>query len=83
LSDTKYLVEIVLLEKPLKYKKETLAGFKGVIGKKMISQMKRENILCPVLGNNVGFLFCYNCPSFLRRVRGVVHCAGGEGPKLE
>ena len=38
---------------------------------------------CPVVKGEVGFLICFACPSFVRRVTGEVHCAGGNGPPKE
>ena len=45
--------------------------------------MKKESVDCPVVKEEVGFLVCFLCPSFLRRVTGEVHCAGGQGPPKE
>ena len=45
--------------------------------------MKKESVNCPVVNREVAFLVCFACPSFLRRVSGVVDCAGGQGPPQE
>jgi hypothetical protein len=42
----------------------------------MMGSMRREWISCPVFGKDLPFLVCFNCPNFIRRVRGVVDCAG-------
>jgi hypothetical protein len=38
--------------------------------------MRREWISCPVFRKDLPFLVCFNCPNFIRRVKGVVDCAG-------
>ncbi|HEY6283864.1 MAG TPA: hypothetical protein VIW22_08075 [Nitrososphaerales archaeon] len=48
-----------------------------------MSKMKKESVNCPVVNKEVAFLVCFACPSFLRRVKGVVDCAGGKGPPPE
>jgi hypothetical protein len=53
---------------------------KGAVSSKMVSSMKSEAVNCPVVNSEVPFLACFVCPSFLNRVKGVVGCAGGQGP---
>jgi hypothetical protein len=45
--------------------------------------MKKESVDCPVVKTEVGFLVCFACPCFLRRVSGVVDCSGCDGPPKE
>ena len=45
--------------------------------------MKKESVDRPVVKEEVAFLVCFARPSFLRRVSGVVDCAGGDGPPKE
>jgi hypothetical protein len=76
--ETKYLVKVEQAEKPPKPSKESLEILKGAISKKMLSNMKKECVNCPVIGRYVPFLDCFACVSFIRRVKGEVHCAGTE-----
>jgi len=76
--ETKYLVEVRQAEKPLKYDKEVTEAVKDVLKGKMIARMKKEYVDCPVVSEPVAFLTCFVCVSHIRRVRGVVHCAGLE-----
>jgi hypothetical protein len=77
---TKYEVPVLAVAKPAKVPKEVTSELKGVVSGKMISKMKKEAVHCPVVKDDVTFLVCFTCPSFLRRVKGVVHCAGTEPP---
>ena len=76
--ETKYFVEVRQSEKPLKYDSEVAEAIKGVLKGKMIARMKKEYVDCPVVSEPVAFLTCFVCASHIRRVRGVVHCAGIE-----
>ncbi len=76
--ETKYLVEVRQAETPLKYDKEVAEAVKDVLKGKMIARMKKEYVDCPVVSEPVAFLTCFVCVSHIRRVRGVVHCAGLE-----
>lgn len=80
-DEMKYEVEVKMAEKAFRVPKEITSEIKGVISRKMLSRMKKEYVDCPVEGRQVAFLICFVCPSFLRRVRGVIQCAGKEGPK--
>lgn len=82
-ADHKYLVKVREATKPKRVPKEVSAQLKGVASAKSISRMKTESVDCPVVGAEVGFLICFACPSFVRRVMGEVHCAGGQGPPKE
>jgi hypothetical protein len=81
--DYKFVVKVYEATKPKRIPKEVSGQLKGVAGPKAISRMKKESVDCPVVKEEVGFLVCFLCPSFLRRVTGEVHCAGGEGPPKE
>ena len=83
MSDAKYKVPITQLEKPKRVPKIVSEQLKGVASGKMMSRMKKESIDCPVVNKELAFLVCFACPSFLRRVSGVVDCAGGQGPPAE
>ncbi len=82
-SETKFQVKIYAADKPKRIPKAVTEQLKGGVSPKMISKMKKESVNCPVLNREVGFLVCFACPSFLRRVSGVVDCAGGPGPSPE
>lgn len=81
MSAKKYSVPVKSCSKPVKYREEDLEVLEGAIGKKLLSRLKREVVPCPVLEEEVPFLTCYSCPSFLRRIRGIVHCLGERGPR--
>ena len=82
-ADTKFKVKIFDSPKPRKVPKVVSETLKGAASAKAMSRMKKESVDCPVVGNEVAFLVCFACPSFLRRVTGVVDCAGGDGPPKE
>jgi len=82
-ADVKFKVEIMQLEKPKRVPKVVGEQLKGVASGKMISKFKKEAVNCPVLNKELAFLVCFACPSFVRRVSGVVDCAGREGPPDE
>ena len=77
---TKYEVPIYEVGTPAKVPKEVTSQLKGVVSGKMVGRMKKEAVKCPVVDDEVTFLVCFTCPSFLRRVKGVVHCAGLQPP---
>lgn len=81
--ETKFKVNVYPSPKPKRIPKVVTEGLKGGASPKAISRMKKESVDCPVVGKEVGFLVCFACPSFLRRVSGVVDCAGGSGPPQE
>ena len=82
-TDYKYVVKVYPATKPKRLPKEVTAQLKGVAGPKAIARMKKESVDCPVINAEVGFLVCFLCPSFVRRVTGEVHCAGTEPPPKE
>jgi hypothetical protein len=82
-TDYKFEVKVREAAKPKRIPKEVSAQLKGVAGAKAIARMKRESVDCPVLKAEVGFLVCFLCPSFVRRVKGEVHCAGVQPPPKE
>jgi len=79
-GDTKFKVNIYPSAKPKKVPKAVSDELKGAASGKAIARMKKESVDCPVVKKEVAFLVCFACPSFLRRVSGVVDCAGGQGP---
>lgn len=79
-AETKFRVKVYDSPKPKKVPKAVSDELKGAASAKAISRMKKESVDCPVVKNEVAFLVCFACPSFLRRVTGVVDCAGGQGP---
>jgi len=81
--ETKFKVNIYPSQKPKKVPKVVTDELKGTASAKAISRMKKESVDCPVVQKEVAFLVCFACPSFLRRVEGVVDCAGGNGPPKE
>ncbi len=82
-SDTKFKVEVFPSVKPKRVPKSVSGELKGAASPKAMSRMKKESVKCPVVEREVAFLVCFACPSFLRRVTGVVDCAGGQGPPKE
>lgn len=82
-AETKFKVNIFQSPKPKKVPKVVSEELKGGASPKAISRMKKESVECPVVKKEVAFLVCFACPSFLRRVMGVVDCAGGAGPPSE
>jgi hypothetical protein len=77
---TKFHVDIYAKEQAVKVPKEVTTQLKGVVSGKMMGRMKKEAVKCPMVNDEVTFLVCFTCPSFLRRVKGVVHCAGIQPP---
>jgi len=73
---TKYVVQIVVPEKPPPTQKKFVQDLKGVAGGKQIARMKKEAVACPVLNKTVSFVQCFACPNFIRRVKGRVDCRG-------
>ncbi len=82
-SQPKYKVDVFVAEKPRKVPKEVVGELKGAVSSKMMSRMKKESVNCPVVKKEVAFLVCFACPSFLRRVKGVVDCLGEKPPPAE
>jgi len=76
--EPKYFVEVKVGEKPLKVEAEILNVVKDVVKGKMLSRMRREYVDCPLANSPVPFLSCFVCVSHIRRVKGIVHCAGIE-----
>lgn len=82
-QETKFKVRIFSPPKPRRVPKAVSDELKGAASAKAISRMKKESVDCPVVKKEVAFLVCFACPSFLRRVSGVVDCAGVNGPPQE
>jgi len=82
-AEAKFKVKVYDSPTPKKIPKVVTGQLKGVASGKAIARMKKESVDCPVVNQEVGFLVCFSCPSFLRRVSGVVDCAGGQGPPRE
>lgn len=82
-SDAKYVVKVYPSPKPKKVPKVVSTELKGAAGAKAIARMKKESVDCPMVKEEVAFLVCFACPSFLRRVTGEVHCAGVTPPPKE
>lgn len=78
--EAKYKVQVYVTNNNYKIPKEITSQLKGAVSNKMISSMKKEAVECPVAKREIPFLACFVCPSFLNRVKGVVGCAGQEGP---
>lgn len=75
--EPKYYVKIIESAKPLKPDPRVKDILKGALSPKMMSRLKKEYVHCPVIEKDLPFLNCYACVSFIRRIKGVVHCAGG------
>nr|WP_191118574.1 hypothetical protein [Infirmifilum uzonense] len=76
MQDYKYEIPVKKLETAMSVDKELVEQLSKALSKKMISQMKKEAVDCPVLNKTVAFLQCYGCKNFVRRVRGIVYCRG-------
>jgi len=83
MEETRFTIEVRLADRPFRVPKEVSEEIKGVLSRKMLSRMKKEYVECPIAKDRVPFLICFVCPSFIRRVKGVVHCKGEEGPSLK
>ncbi|MDA4122908.1 MAG: hypothetical protein OK456_07005 [Thaumarchaeota archaeon] len=81
--ETKYVVKVYPSPKPKRIPKIVSQELKGSAGPKAIARMKKESVDCPLVKAEVGFLVCFACPSFIRRVSGEVHCAGVQPPPKE
>jgi len=82
-TETKYKVKVYASPKPKKVPKVVAGELKGSAGAKAIARMKKESVDCPLVKQEVAFLVCFACPSFIRRVTGEVDCAGTEPPPKE
>jgi len=82
-TETKFKVNVFPSPKPKRVPKAVSEALKGGASPKAISRMKKESVNCPVVKGEVAFLVCFACPSFIRRVTGVVDCAGDQGPPKE
>lgn len=81
LDETKFKVDVFQIpedQKPKKVSKEMKEAMKGVISAKKIAKLKKDAVNCPVLKEERGFLECFVCKSHIRRVKGIVDCAGGS-----
>ncbi|MCS7385570.1 MAG: hypothetical protein NDF55_02355 [archaeon GB-1867-005] len=76
MSDYKYLVDVMTLEKPMRVPREVVEQIKGALGRKLIRRMKLDAVNCPVTGKLTPFLVCFSCKNFVRRVSGKVYCRG-------
>lgn len=72
--ESRFVVEIKTLPRAKKWKGYTLEVVPA--GKKMLRKMKKEAVDCPVSKETVPFIECLGCQSFIRRVKGRVHCRG-------
>ncbi len=75
-KDWKYEIPVIPLEKSMRVPRKLTQELKGILSSKMIARMKKEAVDCPVLNKRVSFLQCYNCPNFVRRVKGIIYCRG-------
>ncbi len=78
--DKKYDVQVKTKDKAARIPKEVISKAKMGLSGKMIAAMKKEIVDCPLVKEEVPFLYCFTCPSYIRRVKGVVHCAAIKGP---
>ena len=76
--ETKFYVEVKQAQRSLKPDPAAVNILKSAVSGKMLSRMKKEYVSCPLINGDVPFLDCFACVSFIRRVKGVVHCAGIE-----
>ncbi|MFH1328027.1 MAG: hypothetical protein ABIH76_04145 [Candidatus Bathyarchaeota archaeon] len=76
MDTTKYVVDVIQLDKPLQISKEKMKSLKGVVKGRLLSRMKMEAVDCPVVKERVAFLICFTCDNNIRRVKGKVECKG-------
>ncbi len=76
--EVKYFVKVMDAGKSLRISKEVSEAVKNTIGGRMMQKLKKEYVDCPVAGRQIPFLECFLCVSYIRRVKGEVHCAGLE-----
>ena len=76
--EAKFVVKVHEAEKALRVEREVTEALKGAVGRKLLSKMRKEYVECPLTGDKVPFLKCFACASFIRRIKGEVHCAGEE-----
>jgi len=81
--DRKYDVPVRAKDTAARIPKEVISRAKMGLSAKMMAAMKREFVDCPLAKEEVPFLYCFTCASYIRRVKGVVHCAGIRGPYSE
>lgn len=82
-QDYKFKVPVFAATNPKRIPKVVTEELKHGASPKAISRMKKESVDCPVVKKEVGFLVCFACPSFLRRVSGVVDCSAVQAPPAE
>ncbi len=82
MREPRFYVEIKTAEKAFRVSRKVKDALKGAVSGKMMRRMSREYVECPVAGKIVPFLECFACVSFIRRVKGVVHCSG-EGYRVK
>lgn len=76
---TEHIIEIKTSTARTKVPKEKVEQLKGVVGAKTIARMKKERVECPVTMTTKSFVECFTCSSFVRRIKGQVHCSGQLG----
>ncbi len=73
-KEPKFVIKVEVAEKPLKVEKEVSEALKTIAGRRILD--KKEYVVCPLKGEKVPFLRCFVCVSFVRRIKGFVHCSG-------
>ncbi|MEM2136555.1 MAG: hypothetical protein QXI93_01220 [Candidatus Methanomethylicia archaeon] len=76
MSEAKFIVDIKRLDKVQRVPQEVIEEIKGAIGGKMLSNMRKEIVQCPITNRETPFLICFSCKNFIRRIHGKVHCRG-------
>ena len=74
--EAKFKVKVQPASKKFRIPKEMLKEIKNAVGRKMLQNMKKESVICPVMNKEVPFVVCFLCPNFIRRVKGFVYCKG-------
>lgn len=76
MSDHRYEVQVVKLQRAIRVPKEHKEKLKELFGKNIVSKFSKDAVDCPVFGKRVSFLICMVCPNYVRRFKGYVHCKG-------
>ena len=76
MMESRYVINVIQMDKTIKTPKESLEALKGVLGARRVAKMKMEAVECPIKGKTLSFVECFLCPNFIRRVKGTIHCKG-------
>lgn len=76
MPDHKYDVPVMKLQRAIRVPKDYKEKLKKLYGKKVVTKFSKDAVDCPVMKERVSFLICMDCPNYVRRFKGYVHCKG-------